>query len=484
MSFIIKKYTELYFNKWNNFVLNYSLNGTIYHTKSFLNYHKNKYNDASILIYDKTNIIAVFPCCKFNNKYYSHLGSTCGGLVILKKYYELNKLFDIMDLIYEYYDEDLNIKLSETIYFKNNIKNDLLSFVLSQKCKQYQDICLYFDIKKNPNILDSFPNNDNKRLLKKYINNTNKDTIIEISNNLEDYEKYYYILEKNLKDKNNIKPIHTLNEFISLKELLGCNQFLFLSKNFQGEILSGAFVFLINDNTYYTVYLMTNYEKKQSQIFNLLYELFIHAKKNNIDIVNIGACSKNNGKEILFSKYKFKHSCGCDPVLKYYFSYTKKKKIETDRLFLKKMCINEQYLISYFWQNNNYSKNMFFFKENTFDYNKQIKWYNNIEQDSSSIYFSIFEKENKNFIGYCGIKNITIDNCEVFIVLLDENYYHKKLGEESFKELIKYTQNKLPGKNICLNVKDDNTNAIEMYKKLGFIIENINNNILKMIYIK
>jgi len=71
---------------------------------------------------------------------------------------------------------------------------------------------------------------------------------------------------------------------------------------------------------------MTNYEKKNSQVFYLLYELFNHAKKNNINIVNLGACSTGGAKKILYSKYKFKSSCGCEPVLKYSFSYTNQLK--------------------------------------------------------------------------------------------------------------------------------------------------------------
>lgn len=321
MKLIINKFNFEDSKTWDDFVLNDSLNGTIYHTKLFLSYHKDKFNDRSILIYDKNKLISVFPCCKVNNEYYSHLGSTCGGIVILEKYYELTKLTEIMDKIYEYYDGNLHIKLSETVYFKNTTKNDLLNFVLSQKCKSEQDISLYFDIKKNINIIDSFPKNDNKRLLVKYINSTPKEMSFMISNNLEDYKKYYYYLEKFLEEKNGVKPLHSLDEFILLKEILGDKQFLFLSKDSDGEILSGALIFLINSNTYYTAYLMTNYDKKNSHIFYLLYELFELAKKNNIDIVNLGACSTNGGKEILYSKYTFKSSCGCSPIMKYSFSY-------------------------------------------------------------------------------------------------------------------------------------------------------------------
>lgn len=321
MKLKINKFNSEDMEVWDNFVMNDSLNGTIYHTMLFLSYHKDRFHDSSIMIYDKNRLIAVFPCCQVNQEYYSHRGSTCGGIVILEKYYELTRLTEIMDMIYDYYNGNLYIKLSETVYFKNNIKNDLLNFVLSQKCKSYQDISLFFDVNRNNSIIDSFPKNDNKRLLLKYIKNTNKEMSFYVSNELDDYIKYYTLLEKFLKERNDVNPLHSLDEFISLKELLGDKQFLFLSKDCDGNILSGALVFLINNDTYYTVYLMTNYDKNNSQVFYLLYELYELAKKNNIRIVNLGACSTGGGKDILYSKYKFKSSCGCEPSLKYSFSY-------------------------------------------------------------------------------------------------------------------------------------------------------------------
>ena len=112
-----------------------------------------------------------------------------------------------------------------------------------------------------------------------------------------------------------------MDEFILLKKLLGEKQFLFLSKDNNGDILSGALIFLINSHTYYTVYLMTNYDKKNSACFYLLYELFELAKKNKINIVNLGACSTGGGSSILYSNYKFKSSCGCIPDLKFNFEY-------------------------------------------------------------------------------------------------------------------------------------------------------------------
>ena len=43
MNLIFKKYDESDVDAWDHFVYNESLNGTIYHTRNFLNYHKNRF---------------------------------------------------------------------------------------------------------------------------------------------------------------------------------------------------------------------------------------------------------------------------------------------------------------------------------------------------------------------------------------------------------------------------------------------------------
>lgn len=72
MDLIIKKYCKKNdLLVWDKFIINDSLNGTIYHTRIFLSYHENRFIDNSIMIYDKKKLIAVFPCCKINQEYYT-----------------------------------------------------------------------------------------------------------------------------------------------------------------------------------------------------------------------------------------------------------------------------------------------------------------------------------------------------------------------------------------------------------------------------
>lgn len=199
MNINIKKYDITFLTTWDEFVLNESINGIIYHTQNFLSYHGNRFIDSSIIIFDNKKMIGVFPCCIYNNEFYSHKGSTCGGLVFSEEYNTLEKLNHIMNSIYDFFKGKIYIKLSERIYFKNK-NNDLINFVLFQKCKQDQDISMYFDINKNTNIIDCFEKSDNKRLLLKY-KNKNFDIKIDISTSNEDYILFYNLLINSLKKK-------------------------------------------------------------------------------------------------------------------------------------------------------------------------------------------------------------------------------------------------------------------------------------------
>lgn len=59
--FRFEKYTEQDEKKWDDFVMDKSVNGTFLQTRRFLNYHpKDRFVDESIIIYNKKNILQLF----------------------------------------------------------------------------------------------------------------------------------------------------------------------------------------------------------------------------------------------------------------------------------------------------------------------------------------------------------------------------------------------------------------------------------------
>ena len=84
--FEVLRYNSKNKDEWDSFVPEKN-NGTIFHLRTFLNYHpKSRFQDHSLLFYKKKNLFAVFPAAQkmIDNKSYliSHPGSTLGSFVI------------------------------------------------------------------------------------------------------------------------------------------------------------------------------------------------------------------------------------------------------------------------------------------------------------------------------------------------------------------------------------------------------------------
>ena len=68
-------------SQWDNFI-DISKNGTFLFKRNFLEYHKHRFDDYSIMFYKHNELIAVFPANKLKSAIYSHQGLTYGGLII------------------------------------------------------------------------------------------------------------------------------------------------------------------------------------------------------------------------------------------------------------------------------------------------------------------------------------------------------------------------------------------------------------------
>jgi len=95
----IIRFSDKYIRSWDEFI-NYSSNGTFIHTRKFLNYHLNKFNDHSLILKDDKKIVCLFIANQSKQIIYSHEGLTFGGLIIrrnLKSEYVIILLEKILD---------------------------------------------------------------------------------------------------------------------------------------------------------------------------------------------------------------------------------------------------------------------------------------------------------------------------------------------------------------------------------------------------
>ena len=130
---IVKYQHNKHKDLWDEYVL-HSNNGTIFHLRKFLAYHKKRvFEDSSFIFYKQNKIIALFSGAIINHSLYSHPGASFGGFVYNDLPFKLSQ--KIVELLIEsVQQQNLNkivIIPPPFIYYKQyNVLHHLLFYNL------------------------------------------------------------------------------------------------------------------------------------------------------------------------------------------------------------------------------------------------------------------------------------------------------------------------------------------------------------------
>ena len=80
----VELYTPERKKEWNIFIEN-AKNSTFLFDRNYMDYHADRFQDFSLMIYRKNKLYALLPANKKSNVLYSHQGLTYGGLIMSKK---------------------------------------------------------------------------------------------------------------------------------------------------------------------------------------------------------------------------------------------------------------------------------------------------------------------------------------------------------------------------------------------------------------
>tara|TARA_Y100001970_G_scaffold63393_1_gene81183 strand:+ start:6002 stop:6952 length:951 start_codon:yes stop_codon:yes gene_type:complete len=306
---VIKYEDNKHHNLWNDFIL-HSNNGTIFHLRNFLSYHRERtFNDCSFIFYNKKNIEAVFTGAILDECLYSHPGASFGGFV----YNELsfpyaNQIVDALII------EAKKLKLKEIVIIPP-------PFIYYKKYNETMEYCLYskgFDnieyyISSFVNLETNLMNQMSDRK-KRYIKKFEKEIQIKLSN---DIDSFYPILINN-KLKHKATPTHTLEELKILMEKFP-NKIKLLLTSKDNQIIGGSLNFITNDDSCILFYNMINYDYQHLQIASIqIYESLKWAKKNNLKFLDIGVSQiyKNNQIVPHESLINFKEQFGAQAMIR------------------------------------------------------------------------------------------------------------------------------------------------------------------------
>ena len=317
MNIAIEKYDAKYETSWDDFVLNKSVNGTFLQTRKFLNYHpEGRFRDASILIMNGNNILAVVPACDTEDDgmrtFFSHKGSTFGGLILGKQAYNITHVQAILDELDAYLKTSNYEKaiLKSTSALFSNRDMSLLDYELFKfGYDQYNELSFFVDLKNlegDPIMAMSTSRRRDTRYAMK------NDFRLERLTEDEQIAEFYNILEINLQ-KFDAKPVHTLNELLEFKHERLQDIVDFYGIYLDGKMAAGTMLFRFGNKVLHTQYLaaLPGYQK-QFPMNYLDYSLILLAKEQKYEYFSFGISTEDRGKVLNNGLALFKEGFGSE----------------------------------------------------------------------------------------------------------------------------------------------------------------------------
>jgi hypothetical protein len=301
-NFIVKLYQKSDYEKWNAFISK-AKNATFLFHRDFMEYHKDRFQDYSLMVYDDEKLIAVLPANKVGDSVHSHQGLTFGG-VIYDNAVNGEKAELILDSLLAFLIGNsidvFYLKQIPPFYLLNG--NAEIDFFLIQRG------AVLYRKEMNLGINLSMPLSVSKSKLKHFRKIDKLDLEIVEQNDLTPF--WNQVLIPRLLEKHKANPVHTLKEITFLKESFPENIKQY-SVYYKDEILAGITIFMSN-NIVKSQYGATTQKGEQMRAMDYLFiKLIEKYKQQGIHFFDMGIVGENNERGYNPGLLKQKEELGC-----------------------------------------------------------------------------------------------------------------------------------------------------------------------------
>lgn len=311
----IEKYQDKLETAWDNFILSKAYNGTFLQTRNFLNYHpKDRFEDYSLIIYKGvSDILAVIPGCiqKKDEKkaFVSHPGSTFGGILVHRQFYNLEHIEAVFEIVEKYLKEDefqqIIIKQPSQIFSKRS--NDLIEYFFFQRqWKRYSELSFVIDLSEYLEDVTVYFSARRRRDYKYSEKNGLR------FRKLEDNEigSFYKLLCENL-EKFGAVPVHTLKELEELKKHRLKEIVEFYGSFTEEKLVAASMVFYFEKDVFHTQYLAADQQSLKLYSNNHLDTHLIRtAKEMGFHFFSFGISTEEHGSKLNRQLAGFKEGFG------------------------------------------------------------------------------------------------------------------------------------------------------------------------------
>ena len=276
-----------------------------------MEYHSDRFNDFSLLVFKGEKLVALLPANRVEDCVYSHQGLTYGGLVF-KENLKLNSVLLIYKALLKFLNEakisELQLKILPSIY--NTMPNDeqsYIMFLLNAKLNR-RDALSVIDYRQAVKF--------SKDRLEGVKRGRKHGLIIKEEDSFETF--WSTVLEPNLNEKHNVKPVHSLAEITALNTHFGkqIRQFNVYQNN---QIIAGTTIF---ESKYvaHSQYISGNSQKNELGSLDFLHHHLITSVFNNKRFFDFGVSNVNNGRQVNQGLQYWKEGFGARTVIQDFYT--------------------------------------------------------------------------------------------------------------------------------------------------------------------
>jgi hypothetical protein len=306
--YLVRQYQTTDFEVWNAFI-SVAKNATFLFHRNFMEYHKDRFEDYSLMVFDENKLVAVLPANRVEDTVFSHQGLTYGGLVLGEKA-KLSTSIAIFKSILKFLNE-------------NDVQKLIVKMIPKFYNSSFSDELEYCFFLTNSKIIGAGSLLTTDLTKPYFISKTRKESIRRgVKNELVIKEETEFdlfwneILIPNLNKKFDVNPVHSAAEIIKLHEKFPENIRHF-NVYHNNKIVAGTTVF-VTQNSAHPQYISGNSDKNELGSLDYLYHHLISDVFKDKNYFDFGPSNEESGRKINEGLLFWKESFGAKTVIQPY----------------------------------------------------------------------------------------------------------------------------------------------------------------------
>lgn len=312
---IVKNYTEADQMRWDEFVQR-SKNGTFLFLRGYMEYHADRFPDASLVALDEEGAVqALLPATRNADELSSHAGLTYGGFVTDERM-TVTTMLDLFEVSLQHLRQDgittLIYKSVPHIYHRSPAEEDLYGLFRHGAELYRRDVL---------SVIDYGGGIDWGKRRQRRMNKARNAARagIEVRESTE-HHRFWNVLASNLERRHGIQPVHTLEELELLAKRFPERIRLFCG--YRGDALEAGALLYLSEPVCHVQYGASTDNGRQLRALDLVYAHVIEAFHGQMRYFDFGISTDRDGRFLNAGLVEHKEQFGARAVAHDFYRLT------------------------------------------------------------------------------------------------------------------------------------------------------------------